>query len=398
VNGCVLPLRAISPGQESAWRDLASRAIEPNPFFEPECLIPAARFQTFGDELALVVAEEEGRFFGCVPVRHVKHWHKMPYPIVTSQVRRMPYQGTPLVDPDRGVEAAAAILGALEQASRATGSRVFVLLEITRGGPVDSYFRQGAGENRMALREFDTFERGIIDRKRRAGGGPAGEDAIERRHSAKTIRALRAKRRRLADALGSDVAVVDRGHDLGAIEDYMALEASGYKADHGVAMVTAPGEPEYFRAMCEAFAKADRLHLISLVGGGRTVAMMVWVRGGNDLFQIKWSYDATYARHSPGIQLHMEGMRHFWEHDDAALLDTCTCPENALVLGLYPDRRTITSFFVFLRRSWLDRAAMEAFLRLRPLHTKAYRWVNPSGARRARQGTLAPGMAASPDR
>lgn len=191
---------------------------------------------------------------------------------------------------------------------------------------------------------------------------------------------------------------MDRGQDPEAIDDYVALEASGYKADHGVALVTVPGEPEYFRAMCQGFARANRLHLLSLVGGDQTVAMMVWIRGGDDLFMIKWSYDAKFAPYSPGLQLHMEGVRYFRDHTDAALLDSCTSPDNELVLHVYPDRRAIVSSFIFLRRSWRDRAVMELFLLLRPLHTKVYRRLHPDEWRRALQGKLAPGMASDGNR
>lgn len=382
MNGRVLSLREISPEQELAWRDLASRAIEPNPFFEPECLLPAARFQSFGKELQLLVAEEDGRFYGCLPFRHVRRW-KLPYPIVTSQVRRMHYLGTPLVDPGRGVEAAAAMLEELESASRAAGSRVFVLLEIGQGGPVEGYFRDAAKRVRMPMRIFDTFERGAIDRQR---GGDRHQ------HSAKTLQTLQRKRRKLSRSLGAEVAIVDRGQERAAIDEYIALEASGYKAEYGVAMTTAPGEPEYFRAMCEGFAEANRLHMVCLSGGEQTIAMVVWVEGGDDLFMIKWSYDAKYAPLSPGVQLHIEGIRHFYEHSDAAMLDSCTSPNNELILHLYPDRRKIVSYFVFLRRSWRDRTVMGLFLLLRPVHAKVYHRLYPERRRSSLRGKMAPGM------
>jgi hypothetical protein len=146
VKGRVINVRSISRADEDAWRALAARAVEPNPLYEPDCLIPAARHQTFGAEIAIVVAEEDNRFHALVPIRHVKRWHKLPYPIVTTQVRRMIYQGTPLVDADRGIEACSAVLDALVGERRAGRSRVFALQEITGGGAVDAFFRAAAAE------------------------------------------------------------------------------------------------------------------------------------------------------------------------------------------------------------------------------------------------------------
>ena len=57
----------------------------------------------------MVFAEEGGRLFASFPIRSVRQWQKFPYPFVISKVRRMTLCGTPLVDPDRGEEAMAAI-------------------------------------------------------------------------------------------------------------------------------------------------------------------------------------------------------------------------------------------------------------------------------------------------
>src|SRR5262249_18949753 len=132
------------------------------------------------------------------------------------------------------------------------------------------------------------------------------------------------------------------------------------------------GEPEYFREMCERFAAQGRLHLMSLVANGRTIAMDVWLRGGEGIFQIKASYDEDYARYSPGQQLHFRAQSLFHENTDAAWIDTCTFPNNELLMRLYPDRRRITSFFIVLGRNWRDRATMRSFIALRPLHRRVY--------------------------
>src|SRR5579862_9657341 len=94
-------IASISGPDLRQWEDLAARAVEPNPFLEPTCLIAAARHQTYGDELRLVVAEENGRMYGCFPARAVREWNGFRYPITTSQARRMTYLGTPLLDASR---------------------------------------------------------------------------------------------------------------------------------------------------------------------------------------------------------------------------------------------------------------------------------------------------------
>jgi Acetyltransferase (GNAT) domain len=386
MQGRNLNIRSVSVADEAAWRDLGQRAVEPNPFYEPDCLIPAAEHQAFGSEIDLVVAEDGDCFYGVLPIRRVKRWRGLPYPIVTTQVRRMTYLGTPLIDASRGSEAVLAILSTLVDQRKAGGSRVLVIQEQT-DGPTAALFRAAASELGLPLVVFESFERGFLTRH----DPPAWQTA----HSTKTLRGLQRKQRNLGKEMGGVAEIVDRGADPQAIEDYTALEASGYKAEAGVAMATVKGEPEYFRDMCLRFAADKRLHLLSLTEGTKTAAMICWVRSQDTLLQFKWSYDEQYSKHSPGILLHTEAMRYFDEHTDASSLDTCTWGENEMINRLYPDRRTIVSYFIPLSSSLRDRLVVNAFVKLRPLHRKIFEMIHPDKSQSALRGKLAPGSSSS---
>jgi CelD/BcsL family acetyltransferase involved in cellulose biosynthesis len=363
VKGRVISVRSITAADEAAWRALADGAIEPNPLYEPDCLIPAARHQTFGAEIGLAIAEEDGRWYACVPTRNVKRWHKLPYPMVTSQVRRMIYQGTPLVDRERSVEAVRALLSGL---AGARGARVFALQEITEG-EVATVVRQAATALGLPWYDFETFERGFLVRQADHTRGSTLKS--------ETRRNLQKKRRRLTRELGKEPEFVDRSADPAAIDDYIALEAAGYKLGIGVAMTTVPGETEYFREMCARFAAAGRLHVLALQAGDASLAMDIWIRGREGEFMIKTSYDQRYSAYSPGLMLHIDAMVFFHEHSDAEWLETCTYNGNQLFLRIYPDRRRITSLFIVLDGTWknrVDQLVLRSFMSLRPLHTRFY--------------------------
>ncbi|MFZ0666130.1 MAG: GNAT family N-acetyltransferase [Acidimicrobiales bacterium] len=382
MQGRIVNVRSVSDADESAWRDLGQRAVEPNPFYEPDCLIPAAEHQAFGSEIDLVVAEDGDRFYGVLPIRRVKRWRGLRYPIVTTQVRRMTYLGTPLIDATYGGEAVKAILSTLVEQRKAGGSRVLVIQEQT-DGPTAALFRAAASELGLPLVVFESFERGFLTRH----DPPAWQTA----HSTKTLKNLQRKQRNLGKEMGGIAEIVDRGTDPQAIEDYTALEASGYKAEAGVAMATVKGEPEYFRDMCLRFAADKRLHLLSLTDGTKTAAMICWVRAQDTVLQFKWSYDEQYSKHSPGILLHTEAMRYFDEHTDASALDTCTWGENEMINAIYPDRRTIVSYFIPLSSGLRDRLVVNAFVKLRPLHRKIFEMIHPDKSKSALRGKMAPG-------
>ena len=49
---------------EEAWRNLAARSVEPNPFYEADFVIPSCRHLKNGKKVVLVVAEKAG--FPCL--------------------------------------------------------------------------------------------------------------------------------------------------------------------------------------------------------------------------------------------------------------------------------------------------------------------------------------------
>ena len=53
----VLPLSELTARDLSAWRDLAADVVSPNPFAEPELVVPATRAWDVDDVQLLVVRD-----------------------------------------------------------------------------------------------------------------------------------------------------------------------------------------------------------------------------------------------------------------------------------------------------------------------------------------------------
>jgi hypothetical protein len=354
-----LEVAAVDRSDEERWGDLARRAVEPNPFLEPSCLIPAARHQTFGSDIVLAVAEEEGRFYGCLPVRSVTSWNRFHYPLLTSQVRRMTYLGTPLLDPARGEEAATAILNGVAGGRRWLRSRVLGLQWINERGPAAGYVRAGARRAGLDVYGLESFERGLLCRR-----ADALYDDILRGDAG---RERRRRVRRVTEVLGGPPVLVDCSRDPEAVERYIELEASGYKFGSGIAMTTVAGETAYFRDMCARFTAQGRLVVLSLEAGGHLLAMEMAVTGGEGLFMFKVSYDERFAHFGPGVELHLQAMPYYHRITAARWVDTCTFHKNETLLRLFPERRRIASWLINLGTR-MDAAAIRAFLAAKATH------------------------------
>lgn len=369
----IVPLRAVDARDEQAWRQLAACAAEPNPLMEPDCLLPAARYQAFGGELEVAFAEEGDRFYACIPLRPVRRWlrYPYPYPFMTTQVRRTVECGTPLVDARRGAEGLAAIFSALSKRRGIAGSRVLVVPKISCDGAVFDAFQAAARTLGLPCVAYEPWERAAL--KRRHDGD------YERSFSRNRRQQLAKMRRRFREEFGTEPRLVDRAGDPDAADRFLCLEESqGYKRESGVALATAAGEPEFFRDLCRRFSAAGRLHVLALMAGEQAVAMEIWLRGGDTQFLFKLSYDEKHARCYPGLQLQVTAMRYFHDATDAGWIDTCTMPGNQTALRLYPDRRRAAYVFVPLSKNPVHRLAVRAFLIARPLHGWVYDHLHPA--------------------
>ena len=345
MDGRIVHICQLSDRDVRAWRDLAEHAIEPNPLFEAECLIPAAHNLPNGEQISLVIAEDEGRFLGCFPVLRVggdtkpsSSWAGVRRPAFTTQVRRLRYDGTPLIRGERGVEAATALLSALTDQAHTRDAGILVLEALDTDGPVSSYFRSAAKNLGLPLYAYRTWERPIVRRR--------DELTYRNSYEGKSDRKLAKLRRQLGDKLGGDVQFVDRSADASAVDQLIAIEAAGYKTTKGVAMASHPGEPEWFAEMCAQFRETGRVLLYSMQVGDSVVAMILMLRAGEGLFGLQTVYDEGYSKFSPGIQLELEVIDRFHNETDAKWLDSCTFAGNETLLQLYPDRREVSTMLV----------------------------------------------------
>jgi len=330
--GRVTGLGGISAPDIERWRALARRAVEPNPFFEPELALAAAE-HLGGSETSLLVVEDSDRWHACLPVRSAQFRRFLP----VRRSRSHPYcfLGTPLLDGETTYPAARALL----ELALSLPSREPLLLEDLAGdGPAAAAIRQAAEDlGLVALRE-SRHERALL--RRRADGGYLDGMQSHRR------RELNRLGRRLAAELGGSVSITDEAEDERACDAFLALEASGWKGRGATALGSDPGHAAFFVRLCKAFRDEGRLELLCLRVGERRVAMKCNLYAGEGGFCFKIAYDEELARFSPGVQLERENVRIFAEQRSELWQDSCADPENTMINRLWPDRRPVCTIML----------------------------------------------------
>jgi hypothetical protein len=150
-------------------------------------------------------------------------------------------------------------------------------------------------------------------------------------------------RRRLGEELGGDPETRDRSAEPDAPDDFLRLEASGWKGREGTAM-SSDGAAGLFAEICDEFRRMDRLQLLSLEAGGKVAAMKCNLSAGDTLFCFKIAYDEALGHYSPGVMLEADNVAVFHEQRPMQrLMDSCAQPGNEMINRLWPDRRSIAT-------------------------------------------------------
>jgi CelD/BcsL family acetyltransferase involved in cellulose biosynthesis len=355
----VEPVAQLGARDLGAWSDLAANALEPNPFFEPQALVPAAAL--YGDvDLGLI--EAGGRLIGVLPLRRSRRWRRVPGSCLALWRHPDCYLGTPLLSPD----APEAAIGALIDSADAG----LVAFEwIGAGGPVEAAVRSAADDRGLTAIRYEEFERATLRRRDEP-------TYLADKLSKGRARELRRHRRQLSETLGGRVEVHDRTGDHDATEGFLRAEAAGWKGQEGTHFAGSPEYTAFFRETCERFARAGRLQFLVLSCGGTDIAWKVNFVAGDAVFCFKIAYDTAFARYSPGVQLELDFVDLF-HGAPFAWSDSCAAPDNAMINRLWPDRRSLATLLVptggtrGVAAGHSVRAVMAARRRIRRTHEQA---------------------------
>jgi CelD/BcsL family acetyltransferase involved in cellulose biosynthesis len=332
----LLPITELEPRDLAAWRELAERAAEPNPFFEPECVLPAARHLGESDIALLVVKDTDRDWLACLPVRpHLRRWHAR-LPVLAAWRHIYGCLGTPLVSRSE-LELATGRL--LAQAFRASSVGVVAFPWLGDDGPVAAGLLSALEASGRSPALHRSFERAIMRRSTLSGGVDA---VITSRHR----RDLGRLARRLAEKLDAPLELRDESGRAGAVEDFLALEGSGWKGEDGTALSSRPAHAEYFRELCAGFRAAGRLQLLALGAAEQTVSAKCNLLAGDGVFCFKIAHDESFAHYRPGLQLELRMLELFRDQMSETWMDSCSAADSSLFEHFWPERRPIGSYLV----------------------------------------------------
>jgi CelD/BcsL family acetyltransferase involved in cellulose biosynthesis len=307
---------------EPEWRDLASRAAEPNVFAGSEFLLPALRLAGAGRLTVLLVWPDasRARLIGVVALR------LPPLGQGLARVWRSEQAGlaAAMFDADR---IAAALEAALAWLRERRGVAGLIWAAVEPGGAVANAVHALAVRAALPLEEINPRRRAALV----LGGETGFEAALEKKRRKEWAR----QQRRLTER-GRLQTRLAEGAD--GIERFLALEAKGWKGARGTALAADPRRLGFARAMLGAFAERGRLQIHELALDDSAIAIGVVLRDGARAFYWKTAYDEEFGEFSPGVQLTLALSRRLEREPGLALVDSCALQDHPMIDRIWPGR------------------------------------------------------------
>jgi CelD/BcsL family acetyltransferase involved in cellulose biosynthesis len=357
------------------WEALAAEAAEPNPFYEPWLLLPALEAYGTPAGFRCVAVWIDGRLEALFPLVVESRFRGLPVRAARSYLHRNMLVGTPLVR----LRSAATAIGALLE------SGVAPLVQFgwcAADGPFYGAFTEATADGRFPWVVADAYTRAILVR---------GRDPRPRFNSnmKNNVRRWQAKLQAHGELRAVRLAA---GDDVMAwLEQFMQLEASGWKGKKGSALACREDDRRFVAAVFPEAFRRGRLIVTGLDLDGRPLARHTLFASGEGAFTFKIAYDESYASASPGILAEVHNVAQLMEGAGPLWFDSNTARESVSYGRVWKDRRTVQCVAVGLRGA--GKLAVAAFPLLRMAKQLLRRNEAAAPARGAGRPSLAGGEA-----
>ena len=361
-SAALTPLTAVVVSQ---WRALCEHANEPNGYYLPgwELAVNASARGRNGVSALSAWSEAApahdgtSRLIGLMPVISMWRAYRMPLPALVSAD---PYGTlcTPLLDRDMADDAVA---GLMRQARQA-GAHALVLRDVSLDGATMKAIEGVLRRDGMHPHVLQSHARAALDATRDA------DELLREALGTKKLKELRRQRHRLAEHGAVRFEVARTPAEVApALETFLALEASGWKARRGTALKQDAGDASFVRRATMALAETGQCEIVSLRAGDTPVAAAIVLRHQDRAFYFKLGVDERFARLSPGVQLTLDLTRHLCADPAIASADSTASPDHPMINPIWRGRLAIGDVLIPLRRNDPAVAAIHAALTLRRL-------------------------------
>ncbi|TRD10573.1 GNAT family N-acetyltransferase [Erythrobacter insulae] len=331
--------QARTPEFVAQWQDIANRAAEPNPFFEPWFCLPSLEFLTPSasgrPRVSILAHFTKGQLTGVMPIEQSREYYGYPVPHFSAWLHANAFYGAPLVIEGFEHDFWTDLLSHFDARP---GLALFAHLPLLeQGGPLDAALD--------AILSASRRNTSVVLRRERAlhASSLSAEHYLDRALSKKHRKELRRQRRRLSEH--GELTVERRSDDFGLkewIAEFLALETAGWKGDAGSSLAGTPATRNFFTACMRGAASVGKLDRIALRLDGKPIAMLTSFVTAPGCYSFKTAFDERYSAHSPGMQLQIDNLTAL-DRPNIEWTDSCAAEGHPMIDRLWTERRRLVS-------------------------------------------------------
>ena len=314
------------------WEALAAAALEPNPFYEPWMLVPAIEALSDGSDVLIAAVRIGKQLAGLFPLQRAPRYHGIPARTLALWRHRHCMLCVPLVRADLAPQSLDAFL-----AWAADSASVLEITDVPMGGAFHRVWIDAVARGGRTTTAFNLYTRAALRREASA------EAYFTAAMSHTTRRKLLRKERRLAER--GELRRVQLGPQDAFepwMEQFLALEASGWKGARGSALASNDGNRRFALAVLPEAFRRGRLFAVGLDLDGIPIARCCAILGKPGSFAFKTAYDERYADFSPGVLAELDRIAAFHGPElrqlGIAWMDSFTGPNNKRLDAMWKDR------------------------------------------------------------
>lgn len=300
-----LPAGTYGASYSEAFADLCRRAEAPNLHMAPAAVAAALNFGIASEDIVVLAVQEQGdeRLLGLWALRRVRNLHSGLAKVLEAPlVPLYEVSSAPVLDRERAGEVALALLQAIIEAPDLPKILKLPLLPLS--GSVFVAIEAALAATNSTIATFERWQRPML-------AAEPGDDAERylRRSLGQGYKKRMQQHRQLEKA---GTLAYERHHGAeaaSALEEFLRLEAAGWKGRSGTALASRPQHVAYIREIVSNFAAVDaaRIDLLRLNGAPIAGGLLLDLAGQSHFLKI--AYDEGKARLSPGRALAIEMLR-----------------------------------------------------------------------------------------
>lgn len=300
------------------WVELAERAIEPNPFYEPDHLAAICKYLRPREKHSLVLVRNRSsnRLEGLFPVTVKGLRDGFPGGVTYLSFDSLIGQTVPLVAGDDPASVWAAFLRFVEESG-----------ELPTVVHLHEFYAESRCGLALAKAETQLLATSVTEYgfSRAVAANEMPHDAYVERWSRKKARNIRSRMRKLSELGSVEIDTVRSGDAAfkSTLEEILELEKSGWKGKMGTALASNDATLGFAREAYAADGKSPYVHLATMRLDGKLIAGDINLIAQKRAYFIKSAYDESYSQFGPGVILYAHALEEMLKRGRYERLDSC---------------------------------------------------------------------------